>query len=109
MFYEGRFTRSPLLVYPTFADCVTDKLPDKYDAEIAGLDWGSTNPTAFYLIGLLGADAYVHGEYYQSGQPSDEKYKHIAAACKANNVRVLYVDPAAAQVILDLQKMGCPA
>src|SRR3990172_1572679 len=103
MIHEGEFSNSPLLVYPTFGDCVTDELPTEYDTVIAGLDWGSTNATAFYRVGLRGDTAHVSGEIYESGKSSAEKYSAIAADCRAHKVNSLYIDPSAAQVIIDLQ------
>jgi len=109
MIHEGEFSNSPLLVYPTFGDCVTDELPTEYDTVIAGLDWGSTNATAYYRVGLRGDTAHVSGEIYESGKSSDEKYSAIAADCRAHKVNSLYIDPSAAQVIIDLQARGVPA
>lgn len=85
-----------------------DQLPDKFEAVIGGLDWGGSNPTAFYLIGIHKGKFYVFHEYYVANERSQPKYDNIKRLCDLFNVSVVYIDPAASQQYKDLAAMDVP-
>lgn len=82
---------------------------------IVGIDYGTTNPTAFTLIGF-NTDHYpnmwVEDEYYYDSkvrqrQKTDGEYVDDLKKFIANkNIKAIYVDPSAASFNAELRKQG---
>lgn len=88
----------------------SDQMPEKYDRYYVGVDYGTQNPCAFLLIGVLNGVHYAIKEYYYDGrtrqkQKTDDEYaedlKDFIAGYKLSGIAV---DPSAASFIAALKK-----
>jgi len=91
--------------------CV-DKIPDKFDYYLLGVDYATGNPTAFILIGVLGNLLYIIDEYYwdskeKGRQKTDAEYsRDLREFIKGRFPRIICIDPSAASFKLQLIKDG---
>lgn len=110
----GLWVMAEGLVYDMFDEDkhVVDELPEKFDRLFAGGDAGMNNPTAFLLIGQKGSDFYVIREYYydarkQGKQKTISKYaEDYISFIGKDHPEVLFLDPSAAALILELKEKG---
>lgn len=68
-YVEGKWTRAEGVIYDQFRDSmIVDSLPDSFRAFWAGVDYGTSNPTVFLIIGL-GSDGrfYIVDEWRHEG------------------------------------------
>ena len=82
---------------------------------VVGIDYGTTNPCAFVLLGF-NPNAYpniwIEDEYYwdskkRGRQKTDSEYAaDLKAFIRGKNVRAIYLDPSAASFCLELKRSG---
>ena len=93
--------------------------PPAADYFIAGIDYGTRNPTACVLVGVntgqytqTGKRLWVEAEYYWNPEvthrqkTSSEFAEDIERFLEPYGIRSLYIDPSAAAFRLDLRKRG---
>lgn len=89
-----------------------NKLPEYY---IVGVDYGTTNPTVFTLIGYNPnhyPNIWLEKEYYYSSkeagrQKSDTEYaEDMREFIAGKNVQGIYIDPSAASFKVELYRQG---
>lgn len=116
-FIEGKWVQAEGAVYDFFDEKyhVIDFPQSSADSYIMGVDYGTTNPCAFVLVGVnlnRYPNLWVEDEYYYSSkthqrQKTDAEYaQDLMEFCKFRNVRAIYIDPSAASFKAELQKMG---
>jgi len=104
------------VVYDMFDESrhVVDTLPANLDGWMVGVDYGTTNPCAFLLIGRQGRRRYVAREYYWDSratgrQKTDAQYAEDMVEWLAGTpVSGIYVDPSAASLIAELRSKRLP-
>jgi PBSX family phage terminase large subunit len=89
--------------------------PGVADYYIVGVDYGTTNPTAFSLIGYSKRtypNIWLEKEYYWDSrkefrQKTDTDYaEDLQKFCQGYNVKQLYMDPSAVSFRVELQRSG---
>lgn len=91
---------------------VVDKAPFDPLEEYVGVDYGTTNPTAFLHIGINHEYAYCMKEYYYDSskhnrQKSDSEYADdMEDFLKGTHYRYVILDPSAASFKVELRKRG---
>lgn len=115
-FIEGLWVVAEGAIYDMFDDkrhIIKDykMFPAEYDAECIGVDYGTTNPTAFVHLGKHNEKYYVEREYYfssvESGrQKTDGEYADDLVEFLNNRPIPVIVDPAAASFIVELERRG---
>ncbi len=113
-FILGLWVLAEGVIYDMFdvgIHCV-DKIPDKFDYYLLGVDYATGNPTAFILIGVLGNLLYIIDEYYwdskeKGRQKTDAEYsRDLREFIKGRFPRIICIDPSAASFKLQLIKDG---
>ncbi len=117
-FIEGRWVQAEGSIYPFFSEKLhviehAASLPEYY---IVGVDYGTTNPCAFVLVGVnqkaMGYHMWVEDEYYFNSrlkqfQKTDSEYAaDLINFVKGKPVRAIVIDPSAASFKLELRKQG---
>jgi hypothetical protein len=99
--YETSFESLVGLVYPDFADCVTDDGKGVEGRKVGGIDFGFRNPFAA-VWGVLDRDDVLHltGERYQSKTPLHEHARALPPGYE------WYADPAGRTEIEELRAAG---
>lgn len=116
-YIEGQWCLAEGTVYSMFDESlhVIRQPPGPAEYYVLGIDYGTTNPTAFCLVGFSSRhhpNIWVEDEYYwdsrkQGRQKTDTEYaEDLRAFIKGRNVRAVYIDPAAASLRLELQRNG---
>jgi len=115
-FVEGLWVIAEGAIYDMFDEkrhIVKDyKLfPEVYDAQYIGVDYGTTNPTAFVKLGQKGDKYYIDSEYYYSSaesgrQKTDGEYADDLVEFLSGDQLPVIVDPSAASFIVELQRRG---
>ncbi|MHB1681604.1 MAG: PBSX family phage terminase large subunit [Bacilli bacterium] len=101
-------------IYDMFRDemHVVDELPGAFERYFVGVDYGTTNPTVFLLIGEHDKRYYVIREYYYNSreagsQKTDGMYAQDMQEFLADvSVTRILVDPSAASFIVQLRHDG---
>lgn len=102
------------LIYPHFARCVTDSLPDQFDRYIVSMDYGIQNATAMILWGRRAGVWYAIREYYHSGRESreqktdDDYWQAYIELTNGLRISRLIIDPSAASFIVLARRRGAP-
>lgn len=102
------------LIYPHFASCVTDSLPEQFDRYIVSMDYGIQNATAMILWGRRAGAWYAIREYYHSGRESreqktdDDYWQAYVELTKGLRISRLIIDPSAASFIVLARRRGAP-
>jgi PBSX family phage terminase large subunit len=116
-FILGLWVQAEGAVYGSFNDeeHVIDYSPHAAHTWILGIDYGTSNPCAFVLIGIssMGVGRYwVERVYYYDSkihqrQKTDTEYaEDLSAFLKDVPVSAIYIDPSALSFKLELQKQG---
>lgn len=115
-FIEGQWVAAEGAIYPGWNEFkhTLDIGDRKFKYYIVGIDYGTTNPTAFELIGFDHPyqEKYVVKEYYfdsrkERRQKTDSEYADdLIKFITGYRVGHIYVDPAAASFIVELRKRG---
>lgn len=116
-FIEGQWVQAEGAVYDFFDERlhVIDFPPGQAKYYIVGVDYGTTNPCAFVLIGVnesLYPNMWVENVYcYDSKkhqrQKTDSEYAaDLARFIDGHAVKAIYVDPSAASFKLELSRSG---
>lgn len=116
-FIEGNWVQAEGSIYDYFSEKlhVIDYAPSYTSSYFVGVDYGTTNPCAFILIGHdpnRFPNFWVESEYYfdsraQQRQKTDSEYaddfqKFIAG----HPIKAIYIDPSAVSFRMELQKQG---
>lgn len=116
-YIDGLWVLADGVVYDCFDEelHVIDAPPTGARSYIVGIDYGTTNPTTF---GMIGMNTQVHPnfwkqkEYYYSSkehhrQKTDSEYaEDLQAFIQGYNVDAIYLDPSAASFKAECQKQG---
>lgn len=118
-FIEGKWVQAEGSIYDFFEEplhCI-DYAPSHGAEYIVGVDYGTTNPTAFVLVGynkerfpnMFVADEYYFDSRKMQRQKTDLEYaEDLANFIRGYPIRAIYVDPSAASFKLELQRNGVP-
>jgi PBSX family phage terminase large subunit len=116
-FIEGEWVLAEGAVYDFFDEklhCL-DFAPTSCKYFCVGVDYGTTNPCAFSLIGYDPSNApnlWVEDEYYwdsreKNRQKTDSEYaEDLKKFIGGRNVKAIYIDPSAASFKAELVKVG---
>lgn len=102
------------LIYPRFASCVTDSVPERFDRYVVSMDYGVQNATAMLLWGRHAGVWYAIREYYHSGRESreqktdDDYWRAYAKLTTGLRISRLIIDPSAASFIVLARRRGAP-
>lgn len=116
-FVEGKWVQAEGAVYDFFDEKlhVIDFPMSLASQYIVGVDYGTTNPCAFVLIGYNPnryPNLWVEDEYYYKSavhqrQKTDNEYADdFLSFTEGRPIRAAYIDPAAASFKLELQRRG---
>lgn len=117
-FILGLWVAAEGLIYRSFdrAKHVISELPARWSQMIAGVDYGSNNPTIFLLLGLAGEGKYagkwiVLKEYYYAdkNKVDTDFSRDMKAFLGPWHPNSIEVDPSAASFRKQLKKDGFPA
>ena len=116
-YIEGKWVLAEGTVYDYFDESlhVIDYPPGAAEYYVVGVDYGTTNPCAFALIGYSSKtqpNRWLEREWYydskkQMRQMTDSEYAEALKRFVAGyQVRAIYVDPSAASFKLELNRAG---
>jgi PBSX family phage terminase large subunit len=116
-FIEGRWVQAEGAVYDFFDEkihCIDFPLSTA-TSYIVGVDYGTTNPCAFVLVGINKhryPNVWVEDEYYYNSrvkqrQKTDGEYaEDLAQFIEGRNIAAIYLDPSAASFKAELSRAG---
>jgi len=116
-FIEGKWVQAENSIYDCFEEKfhLIDFAPDYASKYIVGVDYGTTNPCSFLLIGI-NKEKYPHiwvqDEYYYESkkmqrQKTDSEYaEDLIKFIGGNPIEGIYLDPSAVSFRIELQKLG---
>lgn len=104
----GEWALADGLVYSHFDQDVhvVYALPERFDKIFIAVDYGTTHPTAFVMLGKLGEKLYVIKEYYQAGKLNSQLADDFVNFKEDYNIHGVTVDSAAASFVLELKSRG---
>ncbi len=116
-FIEGKWVQAEGSVYEFFTEerCVINAPPSYTSSYIVGVDYGTTNPCAFVLIGHDSnrfPNFWVESEYYFDSriaqrQKTDTEYADdLQKFLEGHPIEAIYLDPSAVSFRMELQKRG---
>lgn len=116
-YIEGKWVLAEGTIYDFFDDKlhVIDNPPSHAHYYIVGVDYGTTNPTAFTLIGYnpqTFPNMWLEVEYYwdsrkRNKQKTDAEFAiDLKKFISGKNVRAIYMDPSAASFKAECRKTG---
>lgn len=116
-FIQGLWVQAEGAIYDFFDTSlhVIDFAPGNAEYFIAGIDYGTTNPCAFSLIGVNRSkfpnmwveDIYYYDSKISQRQKTDTEYaSDLAFFIKERPVKAIYIDPSAASFKLELSRHG---
>lgn len=116
-FIEGRWVQAEGAIYDFFDTSihVIDHPPGQPEFYIVGIDYGTTNPCAFSLIGINKSrypnmwveDVYCWDSKVKQRQKTDSEYADdLKKFIEGRHVKAIYIDPSAASFKLELSKSG---
>lgn len=116
-YIEGKWVLAEGAIYDFFDDKIhlLDAPPGLADYHIVGIDYGTTNPCVFTLIGFSTKtfpNMWLEKEYYYDSQKSmrqksDSEYaEDLAKFINGYNVRGIYIDPSAVSLRVELKRVG---
>lgn len=116
-FIEGKWVQAEGAVYDFFDEAfhVIEHTPDVANYYVCGVDYGTTNPCAFVLVGYnpnKPLNMWVEDEYYFNSnkaqhQKTDSEYaQDLIKFIENKNVKAIYIDPSAASFKQELIRQG---
>jgi PBSX family phage terminase large subunit len=116
-YIEGKWVLAEGAVYDFFDPKihVIPQPPGVADYYVVGVDYGTTNPCAFSMVGYSGStypNMWMEKEYYYNSvakqrQQTDIEYtKDLVDFIRGYNVKYIYIDPSAASFKLELRRAG---
>lgn len=116
-YIEGKWVMAEGAVYDFFdSDIhVISQPPGNAQYYIVGIDYGTTNPCSFVLIGYnpnTYPNMWLEDEYYydsvkECGQKADTEYaQDLVNFISGKNVTNIYIDPSAASLKQELRRIG---
>jgi PBSX family phage terminase large subunit len=116
-FIEGKWVQAEGSIYDFFDTKlhVVDYTHNNAEYYIVGIDYGTSNPCAFVLIGINRnkfPNIWVEGEYYFDSriaqrQKTDSEYaEDLKRFIQHIPVKAIYLDPSALSFRIELQKLG---
>ena len=116
-YVEGKWVLADGLVYGNFDESthVIPSAPGPAEYYVVGCDAGTTNPTAFVLVGYnpkYFPNMWVEKEYHWDSrtelrQKTNSEYADdMKAFIRDKNVRAVYIDPSAASLKLEFSRSG---
>lgn len=116
-FIEGKWVQAEGSIYDYFDEKihVIDFAPSYTSSYIVGVDYGTTNPCAFVLIGHdpnRFPNFWVEDEYYFDSrvaqrQKTDSEYaEDLKKFLSGHPIQAVYLDPSAVSFRMELQKQG---
>lgn len=116
-FVEGKWVQAEGAIYDMFDTSlhVIDYPPGLAEYNIVGVDYGTSNPCSFVLLGVNRnkfPNVWVEDEYYYDSkvhqrQKTDSEYADdLKNFIKDKPIKAIYIDPSAASFRLELQKQG---
>jgi len=116
-FIEGLWVLAEGAVFDFFDDAlhVIEYPPNRGSEYAVGIDYGTTNPCAFAMIGYnpeTFPKLWVEKEYYYDSQKAnrqktDSEYaENLAAFVEGYPVQAIYIDPSAASFKAEMRKCG---
>lgn len=116
-FIDGKWVLAEGAVYDFFDEKfhVIDHKPGNATEYIVGVDYGTTNPCVFVLIGYnpsLYPNMWLEKEYYYDSrktnrQKTDSQYaKDLADFIDGIGIKTIYVDPSAASFKVECMRIG---
>jgi PBSX family phage terminase large subunit len=116
-FIEGKWVQAEGAIYDFFDEKihVVDFPTSTANYYIVGVDYGTTNPCSFVMVGYNPhryPNLWVEDEYYYSSkvsqrQKTDNEYaQDLQNFCEGRAVRAIYLDPSAASFKAELSKIG---
>jgi PBSX family phage terminase large subunit len=116
-FIEGKWVQAEGSVYDSFEEKydVIDVSPSYTCKYIVGVDYGTTNPCAFVLIGIdknVFPNMWIEEEYYYDSkvhqrQKTDTEYaEDLQKFVEGKPIEAIYLDPSAVSFRMELQKQG---
>lgn len=114
-YIEGKWVLADGLVYSHFdpQEHVIPDVPGQADYYVVGVDYGTTNPTAFVMVGYSGSTwprTWVEKEYYwdsskEQFHKTDTDYaEDLTAFVSGYNVKAIYIDPSALSFRTELKR-----
>lgn len=118
-YIEGRWVLAEGAIYPFFDNDihVISHPPTHAKEYIVGVDYGTTNPCVFVLIGIDRTQfpniwcekEYVYDSSQTNRQKSDSEYvDDLAHFINGYNIRAIYVDPSATSFKVECRRQGIP-
>ena len=115
-FIEGKWVQAQGAVYDFFDERfhVIDFPPGTAEYKLVGVDYGTTNPTSFVMVGYnrkMFPNMWVEKVYYYDSrlsqrQKTDSEYaEDFRKFVDGQNVRAIYIDPSAASFKLELSRV----
>jgi PBSX family phage terminase large subunit len=116
-YIEGLWVLAEGTIYDFFdrSRHVIDAPPGGADYYVCGVDYGTTNPCAFSLIGFserTTPNRWLEKEYYYDSKKAQRQKTDTAYAedlkkfLTGYNVKAIYIDPSAVSFRVELQRMG---
>lgn len=116
-YIEGKWCLAEGTIYDFFDQSyhVMEMSPPQVNYYIVGIDYGTTNPTAFALIGynpLVYPNIWLEREYYwdsrkQNRQKTDTEFaEDLKLFIAGKPIKAIYIDPSAASFRAELRKQG---
>jgi phage terminase large subunit len=84
---------------------LTNQLPDKYDNECMGLDFGFNHPTAAIMVGMLDNKIYAKELLYKSHLTSSDLINEFKLL-QISKITPIICDYARPEIITDLRRAG---
>jgi len=116
-FIEGKWVQAEGAIYDFFDTSlhIIDFPPGRAEFYICGIDYGTTNPCAFCLIGINRSkypnmwieDIYYYDSRAKQRQKTDTEYADdFKRFIQGKAIKAIYIDPSAASFKLELSKSG---
>lgn len=113
-FISGLWVQAEGAVYDMWDDAIhaVDGVPNQFTRYYVGVDYGTSNPTVFLLIGQHEDKLYVIDEYCwdsaeRGRQKTDAEYsRDLQEFIKGRYPRAIVIDPSAASFITQLRRDG---
>lgn len=113
-FISGLWVQAEGAVYDMWDDAIhaVDEVPSQFTRYYVGVDYGTSNPTVFLLMGQHEDKIYVIDEYYwdsaeQGRQKTDAEYSYdLREFIKGRYPQAIVIDPSAASFITQLRWDG---
>lgn len=101
----GIFTETINTIYNNYHIISETEVPDEFEEEMYGIDFGYNNPTAILHIGRIQNDYYVIDEVYETKMTNKDVIETLKDFVK-NKDDVIYCDSAEPQRIEELRQNG---